>query len=85
MKLEPFRVGRLESEEITGLAGVVGAVHVGVEEDVEVWREVQLVQCKNVAAVVGVPGSWRRLRRWLHAQQRSAGSGGEWRVSSQVR
>ena len=53
MKLEPFRVGRLESEEITGLAGVVGAVHVGVEEDVEVWREVQLVQCKNVVSVGG--------------------------------
>ena len=36
-----------------GLAGIVGTVHVGVEEDVEVWREVQLVQCKNVAAVGG--------------------------------
>ena len=32
--------------------------------------------------MVGVSGSWRRLRRWLHAQGRSAGSGGEWRVSS---
>ena len=40
MKLEPFRVGRLEGEEITCLAGIVGAVHVGVEKDVEVWWEI---------------------------------------------
>ena len=36
LKLEPFCVGRLESEDITCLAGVVGAAHVGVEKDVEV-------------------------------------------------
>ena len=40
LKLEPFRVGRLESEEITRLTGIVGAAHVGVEKDVEVWWEV---------------------------------------------
>ena len=32
LKLEPFCVGRLESEEITCFAGIVGAVHVGVEK-----------------------------------------------------
>ena len=39
MELEPLRVGRFESEKITGLAGVVGAIHVGVEENGEVWWE----------------------------------------------
>ena len=51
MKLEPFRVGCLESEEVASLAGIVCTVHVGVEEDVEVWWEV--VQCKNVVAIGG--------------------------------
>ena len=39
LKLKPFGIGRLECEEITCLAGIVGAVHVGVEKDVKVWRE----------------------------------------------
>ena len=39
LKPEPFCVGRLESEEITCLAGIVGAAHVGVEKNVEVWWE----------------------------------------------
>ena len=30
-------------------------------------------------------GSWRRLRRWVHAHGRSVGSGGDCRVSSHVR
>ena len=53
MELEPLRVCCLKSEEVAGLAGVVGAVHVGVEEDGEVWWELQLVQGEDVVSIGG--------------------------------
>ena len=53
LELEPFGVGRSESEEVTGLAWVVGAVHVGVKKDARVCGELELIQCKNVVAIDG--------------------------------
>ena len=50
---EPFCVGRLEDEEVSSLAWVIGAVHIGVEKNAEVCRELELVQCKDVVAVDG--------------------------------
>ena len=37
LKFEPSCVGCLEGEEVSCFAGVVSAVHVGVEKDFEVW------------------------------------------------
>ena len=35
------------------LAWVIGAVHIGVEKNAKVCRELELVQCKDVVAVDG--------------------------------
>ena len=53
LELEPFCIGRLECEEIARLAGIVGAVHVGLEKDVEVLWETELVKCEDIVVVGG--------------------------------
>ena len=40
-----------QSGPVWGLAWVVGAVHVGVEKNAEMCRELALIKCKNVVAV----------------------------------
>ena len=57
LELEPFCVGRPEREEISGLAWVVGAVHVGVEKNTEMCRKLELIKCENVVAADG-GGVW---------------------------
>ena len=41
LKSEPFCEGCLESKEVTGFAWVEGAVHIGIEEDAEMWWQCQ--------------------------------------------
>ena len=53
MNFEPLRVSLLESEEVAGLAGVISAVHVGVEENGEMWWKLQLVQGEDVVTIGG--------------------------------
>ena len=53
LELEPFCIGRLECKEVARLAGIVGAVHVGLEKDVEVLWEIELVKCENIVVVDG--------------------------------
>ena len=37
LQSEPFCEGGLEREKISGFAGEEGAVHIGVQEDAEMW------------------------------------------------
>ena len=70
LELKPFCIGRLECKEVARLAGIVGAVHVGVEKDVEVWWEMELVECENVVVVGG-----RRVRILEETAEVGAGAG----------
>ena len=56
MNFEPLRVSLLESKEVAGLAGVISAVHVGVEENGEMWWKLQLVQGEDVVTIGGRGG-----------------------------
>ena len=60
LELKPFCVSRLKCKEVTRLAGIVGAVHVGAEKDVEVWWEMELVECENLDRGGGCEGGRRR-------------------------
>ena len=51
LKSEPFCKGCLESKEVTGLAWVEGAVHIGIEEDAEMWWQCELIQSEYVVVV----------------------------------
>ena len=43
--------GRLESEEVSGLAGVESPIHIGCDEDPKVWWECQLIKGEDVMEV----------------------------------
>ena len=51
LKSEPFCEGCLESKEVTGFAWVEGAVHIGIEEDAEMWWQCELIQSEYVVVV----------------------------------
>ena len=76
---QPFGKSGLEHEEVSSLAGIESAIHVGCNENVEVWWQRQLFKG------VGVAGSRRMVLRCEQAHGRSLGSGGVFKVASQVR
>lgn len=51
MYAEPFCKGSLKHEEISGFAGIEGAVHVGRDENAEVGWQLQLVKSEDVVVV----------------------------------